>query len=290
MKDRRPLILYILSLLIFGTNGVVVSFISLNSVDIVLARTLLGGILLLALFLLSKRHFSFYTDRKKLILHICSGVAMGTSWLFLFKAYECIGVCMATLIYYTGPVFVMILSPLFFKEKLTPIKILSFLIVFAGFFLINGSQSGALNGYGVFCALMSAVLYASLIILNKKTACKDGLENTTIQMAVGFIVAVIYKFIITRSFSYPILSTDILPLLILCIINTALACYMYFSSITKLPAQKVSVFGYLDPMSAVIFAFVFLGERLTVLQWIGTVFIIGGAMLGELLSIKRKAS
>ena len=65
--------------------------------------------------------------------------------------------------------------------------------------------------------------------------------------------------------------------------------YLYFSPPYKLPVQNVAVCGELEPMSAVAFSVVLLGERMTFLQILGAVFIIGGAMLGELPGRKSTA-
>ena len=287
VSGRLPLFLYILSMLIFGSNGIVASFISLNSVDIVLCRTLIGGLLLLGLFLLKKESFTFYKTKKSAVLLVLSGIAMGISWITLFHAYELAGVCTATLIYYCGPVLVMVFSPLFFHEKLSGIKIVAFCIVFLGFVLINGTQFGTANMTGMIFAFISAVLYASLIILNKKAGCKNGLENTIVQMLTGFVVCFIYKFFIRRTPSLDILPGDIFPLIILCCMNTALACYLYFENINRLPAQKVSIFGYVDPLSAIVFAYIFLGERMTALQIAGGICIIGGAIMAEFLHSRK---
>ena len=51
MKDQ---IKYIAAMLIYGTNGIVASFIDLPSEEIVLMRTLIGGALLSRLVLLSR--------------------------------------------------------------------------------------------------------------------------------------------------------------------------------------------------------------------------------------------
>ena len=46
-----------------------------------------------------------------------SGVALGASWIFLYEAYVEIGVSLASLAYYCGPVIVMVFSPILFREK-----------------------------------------------------------------------------------------------------------------------------------------------------------------------------
>ena len=80
--------------------------------------------------------------------------------------------------------------------------------------------------------------------------------------------------------------TDIMPMLILGLINTGIGCYFYFSSIGKLPVQTVAICGYLEPLSAVLFSVAFLHESMSIIQIIGAVCIIGGAVFSEL--IKKK--
>ncbi|HHY05567.1 MAG TPA: DMT family transporter [Clostridia bacterium] len=65
------------------------------------------------------------------------------------------------------------------------------------------------------------------------------------------------------------------------IVNTGIGCYFYFSSIQNLSAQSVAICGYLEPLSALIFSAIFLQERLTSLQIIGAILILGGAVFGE---------
>ena len=84
---------------------------------------------------------------------------MGGNWLFLYEAYQQIGVGTASLLCYCGPVIVMALAPILFHEKLTLHKCLGFLVVLVGVFLINGqaAQEGK-TLWGLFCGGMSAVL------------------------------------------------------------------------------------------------------------------------------------
>ncbi len=68
---------------------------------------------------------------------------------------------------------------------------------------------------------------------------------------------------------------------------TGLGCYLYFSPLSKLPVQTVAVCGYLEPLSAVVFAALLLHEKMSLLQVIGAVCILGGAMVGELVKIGK---
>ena len=67
----------------------------------------------------------------------------------------------------------------------------------------------------------------------------------------------------------------------LCVVNTALACYLYFSSMNRLSARSVALLGYIDPVSALVFAALFLGESMSAVQVAGAVLVLAGAAWGQ---------
>lgn len=286
MKNKLPFLKYLLALLMFGTNGIVASHIDLSSYEIVLLRTFIGSLFLVAIFFLTGGKLSFYKYKSQSAFLAVSGIAMGASWMFLYEAYSQIGVSISSLLYYCGPVIVMVLSPLLFKERLTLPKITGFIAVLAGIFLVNGNISGQLNKWGIFCGLMSAVMYAFMVICNKKAKDITGLENSMLQLFISFLTAAVFVGI-KQGYAMDIQTESVLPIVILGFVNTGVGCYFYFSSIGKLPVQTVAVCGYLEPLSAVLFSAILLDEKLTVLQIVGTVLIIGGAMCGELINRKK---
>lgn len=161
--DTKALAKYLCALLLFGSNGIVASNIALTSYEIVFLRTMIGSILLILLFLLGKGRFHIKEYKRDVLLISLSGIAMGTSWMFLYEAYQQIGVSFASLLYYCGPVIVMMLSPLLFKEPLTKHKVFGFAIVLVGILLVNGKIAGEGNSWGLFCGAMSAIfLYGNI--------------------------------------------------------------------------------------------------------------------------------
>ena len=278
---KRSYYKYISALLLFGSNGIVASFIALSSHEIVLLRTLIGSMLLIVFFALRKEKVTFFRHKKQFLCLAVSGIAMGASWMFLYEAYARIGVSIASLLYYCGPVIVMALSPLLFKEKLTALKIAGFLSVLGGVFLINGNAlTGDSDNFGIICGLLSAVMYSFMVIFNKKAQNITGLENATLQIFISFLtVAVFVGF--KQGFAMDIPDASVLPLFILGLLNTGIGCYFYFTSIGSLPVQTVAVCGYLEPLSAVLFSVVFLKETMLPLQIIGAVLILGGALFSE---------
>lgn len=280
-RNRHLLFRYIGSLLLFGFNGIVASHIPLDSTHIVLLRSLLGSMSLLAFFFLSGHRVSF-TGRGQDVLLIClSGAAMGASWMLLYEGYQRIGVATASLLYYCGPVIVMALSPLFFREKLTYVKLISFSAVCAGIVLINGLSGEALNVIGCICGIGGAVFYAVMLILNKKARSVDGMENSLLQMLSATATTVLFL-LCREQLSFSVTEGRVwLWILLLGLVNTGFGCWCYFSAIGALPVQTVAVCGYIEPMSAVVFSALLLREHMTLPQLLGAVLIVGGALFAE---------
>lgn len=286
--DKKAFTKYIASLLLFGLNGIVASHIALNSYEIVFLRTMIGGALLVILFLLGKGKFHILQHKKDALYITLSGIAMGTSWMFLYEGYQQIGVSLSTLFYNCGPVIVMILSPLIFKEKLTLPKAIGFVIVLLGIFLVNGNITAeSVNKWGLFCAAMSAVAYFFMVTCNKQSKHIMGMENSAIQLVTSFLTVAVFQ-LCKQGFALEVQAEDWGWILTLGILNTGIGCYLYFSSLSKLPVQTVAIFGYLELLSAVVFAALLLHERMSFIQTVGAVCIVGGAMIGELLHPRRK--
>lgn len=286
--DKKSLIKYILALLLFGSNGIVASYIALGSYEIVFLRTFIGSVFLAVLFLLGKGTFHIKENKRDTIFIVLSGIAMGTSWMFLYEAYQQIGVSFASLLYYCGPVIVMILSSVIFQEKLTISKTAGFIVVLIGIILVNGNTSESSNNiWGLFCGGMSAVMYFFMVTCNKKAKKISGMENAVLQLVISFLTVAVFVGL-KQGFIVRVLPDDWIWVFILGVLNTGIGCYLYFSSLSKIPVQTVAVCGYLEPLSAVVFANILLGELLSPLQIVGAICIIGGAMIGELTGTKKR--
>ena len=282
MSRSKSLIFFVASMVIFGTNGLIVANISLGSAEIVLMRTFLGSLFLLAIVLV-KRSFSFADLKADLIPATIGGAALGLNWVLLFSAYRSAGVGLSTLTYYCGPIIVLALSPVLFKEKLTWNKLLAIAAVAVGMFCITGDiepgsdvQTGILFGGG------AALLYASLIVANKRVKRLSGLNCAMYELIVAFFVVLIY--LLASNVKLPVIpaAEDIVWVLAIGLVNTGLAYYLYFSSLQKLPGQTVALVCYIDPLTALLVSGAFLGEKLLGVQIAGAVLILGGACLGEL--------
>lgn len=125
-------------------------------------------------------------------------------------------------------------------------------------------------------------MYFFMVTLNKQSREIVGMENTVIQLTASFLTVAVYIGI-RQAFVIHVPASSWPWILVLGLVNTGIGCYLYFSALSKLPVQTVAVCGYLEPLSAVVFSALLLGEKMSVLQYIGAVCVIGGAVIGELI-------
>lgn len=280
----------IISMMIFGTIGIFVKNISLPSGEIALYRALLASLLILGILLLTKKKFSFNEIKKALPLLILSGAAMGFNWIFLFEAYKYTTISVATLSYYFAPVLVTIACPILFKEKFGLKEIICFIFSTIGIVLITGIgdlTSGSNHLLGVMLGLAAALLYATVVLLNKFINV-DGLYRTFFQFLSAVIVLTPYV-LLTTGFTISSLNLDgWILLLTVGLIHTGITYYLYFTSIKELSGQRTAILSYIDPLVAIILSVTLLSESLTILQFIGGALILGFTLYYELSQKKQK--
>ena len=71
-------------------------------------------------------------------------------------------------------------------------------------------------------------------------------------------------------------------LLVVGIIHTGVAYWLYFGSMKDLPAQTIALLSYLDPVVAILLSALFLGEPMTLLTGVGAVLVLGATAYSEL--------
>ena len=288
---NNGLLTYLAALLLFGSNGIIAAAIALPSSDIVLLRTFLGALSLVTILVITQRHKLQAPSRpREAVALLLSGAALGASWIFLFRAYQTIGVGVSSLLYYCGPIIVMALSPLIFGEKLTGGKIAGFIAVACGAFLIAAQ---GLGGNMPIAGIASAFCYALMVIASKGAPHIEGLENSALQVSAAFVTALVLTLITQGAPSFlsagVAANIDWRAVVMLGVVNTGIGCLLYFSAVAKLPVQTVAVVGYLEPLSAVVFSAVLLGEAITPVRLMGAALIIGGAIFCELAGKRANA-
>ncbi len=289
-KTMSARTMLILSMGIFGTIGLFVRNIPLPSGEIALYRAVLAALLIGGFLLVTKQKIPFSKIKKEIPLLVLSGVAMGFNWILLFEAYKYTTVSVATLSYYFAPVIVTIACPIIFKEKMNAKQWVCFLMSTIGIVLITGIgdlSQGSSHLKGIAFGLGAASLYATVILVNKFIKNVEGIHRTFLQFIAAIIVLVPYVLLTDGVNLQSLNGRGWAFLLIIGLVHTGITYCLYFSSLKELPGQKAAILSYIDPLVAVLISVVVLNEKMTVMQIVGGLLILGFTLWNEISPKKQ---
>lgn len=275
----------IFSMTIWGTLSPFVRKIAVSSGELALYRAILAAAMIGSYLLITKQKLPLKSLGIELFLLLFSGIAMGFNWILLFEAYKYTTVAISTLSYYFAPVIVTVVCPFLFQEKLTKKQVLCFVMSTIGLSLVIGITnlgSGGNNSIGILFGLGAALLYATVILLNKFIKGVTGIHRTFLQFLAAILVLIPYVSL-TGGFTLGSLnSSGWICLLVVGFVHTGITYCLYFSSLKELPGQEAAILSYIDPLVAVIVGVVVLGEPLNWQQMAGGLMILGFTLWNEL--------
>lgn len=285
-RKRQGIMKLTASMLLFGTIGAFVKQIPLQSGVIALARAVVGLVFLIVVIALKRSAISFSPVTKNLLWLLISGICLGFNWILLFESYRYTSVAVSTLCYYMAPIIVIIASPFALKETITSRKLLCVITALCGMVCISGVlQSGPLKAgelKGVTLGVVAAVLYATIIICNKRLKGVGAYEKTVIQLGVSIIVMLPYCFATYVPSEEELTLMQVFLLLTIGVVHTGVTYYLYFGSIADLSGQSVAVISYIDPLVAVLVSVVVLKEPFRATDIFGALLILGAALASEI--------
>lgn len=288
-SNLKSRVLMIAAMALFGTIAPFVRLIPVSSGELALYRAVMASVLLSLTLPFTGRRTPFSRIGRQIPLLLVSGVAMGVNWILLFEAYKHTTVSVATLSYYFAPVLVTAVCPVLFKERLSPKQILCFVMSTVGLVLITatGSVGGGNHTVGILFALGAAVLYATVVLLNKFIQGVDGIHRTLLQFLAA--AAILFPYVLLTGGvtlgGMPALGW--VSLLTVGIIHTGLTYCMYFTALKELSGQQAAILSYIDPLVAILISVTVLGEPLTLWQAAGGILILGFTLWNELPARKK---
>lgn len=144
----------------------------------------------------------------------------------------------------------------------------------------NGETSGEYNHIkGMLFALAAAIVYALIVLMNKKLNNIDDIIRTLIQMALSIVI--LLPLVVTRGNFRVESGLTLVILLFVGVVHTGIAYMLYFSSFKDVATDKIVVLSYIDPVSSVIFGALFLSERISINTVIGGILILGSSFISN---------
>ena len=136
--------------------------------------------------------------------------------------------------------------------------------------------------------LGAAVLYASVVMLNKLITGISAFGKTIIQLFSAAVMLLPYMAVSGTLHAYALPVSGMILFLVVGIVHTGVAYVMYFASIEHLPARTCALMSYIDPVEAVLLSAFLLREPVTAQTVMGAVMILGAAAASELSPGKRE--
>ncbi|KEQ22259.1 DMT family transporter [Paenibacillus tyrfis] len=280
----REKIYFILSMLIFGAVGVFAKYIDLAASEIALFMSLIGSLFLFIICIGTKQNISWQTMKKNAPILLLSSIALSGNWIFLFQSYKETTIANAALSYYFAPVLVIVLSPIVLKEKLSLKKAICVGTALLGLLLIvqsGGNEGAGHHLLGIVYGLIAAAFYAILTLTNKFIRSMNGLESTLSQLLLSSVWLIPYV-LMTEGFElFRISGNSMVLILILGVLHTGVGFYLFFSGMRGLEGQSIAVLSYIDPVASLLISAFVIGERMTFVQMLGAVLLLGSTFISE---------
>ncbi len=243
------------SSIIWGTVGVFARWSDLSPLLFSFYRSFAASLVLALIFYYNGKNVKLPPGKKQkkgkvLVLLGLSGICKAMGMICFFSAINLTTLSQTLFIYYLGPAFLVLFSPLVLKEKPEQKSLIALGIALTGFVLIIVSEVQLqLVGdyYGIILAFIGAVCFTALITIARALKELESLQLTFYQMAIA--ACIIFPFI---AFQLTLDVKGLFVVLVVGIFHTALAYINYYEGLKKVKIQHAGVLLYLDPLAATI--------------------------------------
>lgn len=278
---------------LWGTSGLFVSFLSPYGITS-LQMTALRGIvsfLCMLVYVLIRDHRLLRVRWTELLLFAGIGVGIFGTANFYYASMQVTSVATAVVLMYTAPVYVMLFSVLFLKEKLTPLKLVSVVCMLIGCCLVSGIIGGLkFDLMGILMGVLSGISYAAYNILTKIAMQRGNspVSATLYGFLVMGLVALCACDVQGLAGAIGAQPLTMVPLFVLFGVVTCFLPYIcYTLSMKTLPAGTAASLAIVEPLAATLFGVFLLNEPLDAASGIGIVLILLAVFL--LSRVERSA-
>lgn len=278
--NKLSYFLIIISAALWGLVGIFVKglyVLNLSSMEIVALRAL-NAALILVIFAFIKNRSLFKIKLRDIPYFIGTGLFSFVffNWCY-FIAIENTSLSTAAILLYTAPAFVMVLSWILFKEKMTRAKTISLILTFTGCVCVTGYLQNAgqrISISGLLAGLGAGFGYALYSIFGKYALKKYTPYTVTL-----------YTFIFAGISSIPFMEFNkLLPLVLngevlsksmyLGLFSTVLPFTFYTKGLSNIDSGKASIIATLEPVVAMLVSVFLFREQITFGKLLGILLVI----------------
>ena len=285
MKRIAPLFI-ITAGLMWGCMGLFVRFMEgqgLSSMDMVAMRAIITTVLMFLFILIYNRKL-FKIKLKDIWIFLGIGICSIVFFNYCyFKAIMITSLSVAAILLYTSPAFVIVLSFILFREKITKYKIIALIMTFTGCVLVTGvlTDMGSLTPQGILIGLGAGFGYALYSIFSR-FAIKRGYETFTI-IFYTFLIASVATFFMAEVGAMTDVATKSVGMFWFCIlfavVSTVIPYLTYTIGLNYIENSKASIIVSIEPVVATLIGVFVYRETLSVTGVIGIVLVFGALVL-----------
>ncbi len=200
-----------------------------------------------------------------------------------FKAIDLMSLSAAATLMYTSPAFVLLLSAVIFRERITPRKVLAIVLTFCGCALVGGLLGGSVNitAFGVLCGVGSGLGYALYSIFSRLALLRKY-DPMTITFYIFLFAALGSLFISDIPEIIGVVRTAPLRLLyfiLYVLVTTILPYVLYTAGLKHVQNSRASVIVAVEPVTATIVGILGFSGTLTVPALIGMLLVLAAIVI-----------
>ena len=256
--NRNILILH-LTVLIWGFTGVLGELITVSALHLVWYRVIIAALSLIIYYLIKRK--SLAVPKEQLLQYLAVGMIVGLHWVLFFHAIKVSTVSVTLVTLSSVTLFTSILEPIINRKRISIADVIVGLIIILGIYLIFKFEFKYFWGivYGLSCAFCASIFS----ILNARMVKKGSPTTITLYEMLGAWIGVSIVMLFTGDFDYQMVlsQSDLLYLLLLGIVCTAIAYVLGVAVMRELSAFTVALTTNMEPVYGIILALLIFGQR-----------------------------
>jgi drug/metabolite transporter (DMT)-like permease len=274
--------------MVWGTSGVLVRATQMPAAQIACGRAIIGAVALgVWIYAMPRpdglRKVKALAGRRATLA--ASGILLGVHWLTFVMALQRIPIGTVLLGIYLAPLAVAAMAKRTLGERLTVRRVAALGVALAGSVLVLRPQQT--TGWGGLALIaFSALAYAGSLVASKRVL--STVAPVVVTMVQLGIVGLLLAPLVAVN-PAPVGGRDLAVLVILGIVYSALTLLAYLAFLRQLPATTSGVLLYLEPVSALIAGWLFLGETPTAATLLGAVVVLLAQALAAVDSARAEA-
>ena len=285
--NRNTLILHF-TVLIWGFTGVLGELITVSALHLVWYRVLIAAVSLGLYYLFTKR--SLLVPKDQLLQYLGVGVIVGLHWVLFFHAIKVSTVSVTLVTLSSVTLFTAILEPIINRKRISIADVIVGLVIIFGIYLIFKFEFKYFWGivYGLSCAFCASIFS----ILNARMVKKGSPTTITLYEMVGAWIGVSLVMLFTGDFDEQMIlsQSDLLYLLLLGVVCTAIAYVMGVAVMRELSAFTVALTTNMEPVYGIILALLIFGQKeaMSTGFYFGAVIVLAAVFVYPYLKTKIK--